>query len=85
MMSLDLCHKAVGGAKNCHYQGSISGGKGHHASFTLILLFVNVSALLLVVAVAVPRESLQAAVPTVHVEGRGRGREWPCSRPVPPY
>ena len=27
MMSLDLRHKAVGGAKNRHYQGSISRGR----------------------------------------------------------
>ena len=27
MISLDLRHKAVGGAKKLHYQGSISGGR----------------------------------------------------------
>ena len=32
MMSLDLRHKAVGGAKKRHYQGSISGGQGLYAS-----------------------------------------------------
>ena len=39
-MSLDLRHKSVGGAKNRHYQGSISGGNGHHVSSRLIFLIV---------------------------------------------